>query len=103
MKVDEFLEKLGLKFEDLNEAERETYFSWLRVSDQGNLSIEKIREFVISLRENITQEVSKHDLGNKQDTFLKARLRNIILLEAMLSTPERARKALEQALATKVK
>lgn len=98
MDTDLFLKKYGLKFEDLNSNEKETYFSMVQAIQESNLTIEKIKEYIKAMRSSVEEELTRYDLGSKQDLFLKARLRNYILLEAMLTTPEKAKKALEDAL-----
>lgn len=96
--IDEILEKVGLKYEDLNAAERETLYSWVEVLEKGQLSIEGVRDYISSMKESVESELSKSDLGSKHDMFLKARLRNYMLLESFLSTPKRAKEAIDRAL-----
>ena len=96
--IDELLEKAGLKYEDLNPSERETLNVWMEALQKGALSIEKIREYITSMKEAVEMELTKSKLGHKQDLFLKARLRNYMLLDAFLSTPERARQQMENAI-----
>lgn len=96
--IDQLLEKVGLKYEDLNASEKETLNVWMETLQKGQLSIEKIREYITSMREAVEQELAKSDLGSKQDLFLKARLRNYMLLDAFLSTPERAKQQMENAI-----
>ena len=66
---------------------------------KNRLSIEGVKGYLTSMRDSVEQELTKTDLNSKQDLFLKARLRNYMLLEAFLSTPEKAQKALERAMA----
>lgn len=97
--IDELLQKIGLKYEDLNSAERETLNTWLEALNKSQLSLEGIKTYISSMREAVEQELTKTDHNSKQDLFLKARLRNYMLLEAFLSTPEKARKAVDRAIA----
>jgi len=101
--LDEFLKKLGLKYENLNSEERDTYTSWLKALQQGNLTTERVKEYISSLRSNVENQLTRFDVGKNEDIYLKARLRNLILIEAMMATPERAKRALEQALANNLK
>jgi hypothetical protein len=101
--LDELLEKVNLKYEDLNSAERETLNSWMEALQKGVVSVEKIKEYITSMREAVESEVAKSDLGSKQDMFLKARLRNYLLLDAFLTTPERAKQQIENAISGLVK
>ena len=104
--IDDFLEKYNLKYEDLNAEERETYNSWLTALQQGKLTIDGIGEYIASMRESVENDLTKTGHDSKQDYLLKARLRNYMLLEAFLATPEKARKQIERSLsgmASKVK
>lgn len=96
--MDEILQKYGLKFEDLSSAERDTLNQWMQSLSKNTLSVELIRGYVANMRASVEDELTKTDLNTKQDIFLKARLRNYMLFEAFLSTPAKAKQALEQAL-----
>lgn len=97
--IDELLKRYNLKYEELTPEERETFHSWLNAINQSAISIEKIREYVASMKASVENELTKVGHNNKQDLLLKARLRNYLLLEAFLSTPDKAKAQLEQALA----
>jgi len=96
--MDKYLEKFGLKYEDLNPVERETLNAWMEALQKGQLSVEKIKEYVNTMKDAVGQELAKSDLGSKQDLFLKARMRNYMLLSGFLTTPEKAKKEMENAL-----
>lgn len=70
---------------------------------KGQVSIEKVREYIGSMKEAVEQELTKFDLDPNQDLFLKARLRNYMLLDAYLSTPERAKEQIENAISQMVR
>ena len=97
--MDRILQRLGLKFDDLTSAERETLMGWMDALKSNQINVSVVKDFVHSLRDNIEGEIVKVENGTKQDTYLKARLRNIMLLEAFLSTPEKAQQALDRAVA----
>lgn len=101
--MDKLLEKYNLKYEDLNPSEKETLNVWMDALQKGQLSIEKIKEYINSMKEAVESELSKCDLGSKQDLFLKARLRNYILFSAFLSTPEKAKEQIENAISGMVR
>lgn len=103
MDYDLFLKQHDLKYEDLNAVEKETYHNMYQAIQEGALSIEKIKDYIGSMKASIEEELTRYDLGSKQDIFLKARLRNYMLLEGMLAGPEKAKKALEEALGRIVK
>ena len=96
--MDEILKKYGLKYEDLNPIKRETLNTWINALQQGQLSIEKIKDYIQIMRDSVEQELTKIGHESKQDIFLKARLRNYMLLEGFLTTPERAKKMMEKSL-----
>lgn len=96
--IDDLLEKTGLKYEDLNSSEKETLNTWMEVLQKGQVSVEKIKEYITSMKEAVEQDLSKSNLGSKQDLFLKARLRNYMLLDAFMSTPEKAKQQIENAI-----
>lgn len=101
--MDKYLEKYNLKYEDLKKEEIETLNGWMNALQQSQLSVDKIKTYIGSMKDAVEQEVTKADLGSKQDLFLKARLRNYMLLESFLSTPERAKQQIESALSGIVK
>lgn len=101
--MDEALAALGLKFEDLTKEERKYYLEQLKVMAERPLGAEDIRFYIGKMRRSVEEELTKFDLGNKQDLFLKARLRNYMLLEEFLTTHARAKAAYEKATRDKVK
>jgi hypothetical protein len=96
--IDQLLERVGLKYEDLSVVEKETLNSWLEVLQKGHLSVKKVKEYINSMKEAVEKELTKSDLGSKQDLFLKARLRNYILLDSFLTTPEKAKEEIENII-----
>ena len=96
--IDKLLERVGLKYEDLSAVERETLNTWMEALQKGQVSLEKIKEYINAMKEAVESELTKADLGSKQDLFLKARLRNYMLLDAFLTTPEKAKQQIENAI-----
>jgi len=96
--LDQLLEKFGLKYEELKPAEKETLNTWMSALEKGQIDLTKVRTYINAMKDGVEQELTKSDVGAKQDLFLKARLRNYMLLDAFLSTPERAKQQLENAL-----
>ena len=101
--IDQLLERVGLKYEDLNSAEQETLNIWMEKLQKSAVSVESIREHIAVMKRSVEDDLAKHDLGSKQDIFLKARLRNYMLLEAFLSTPDRAKEQMENAISSMIK
>ena len=98
MNIDQILQKFGLKYEDLSAAERQTLQGWMAALESNQLTLQMVKSFVSSLRDNIEDELAKADNGTKQDIFLKARLRNIMLIEAFMSSPDKAKQRIESML-----
>jgi uncharacterized protein YoxC len=96
---DEILQKVGLKYEDLTVEEKETLHSWVDAMRETGLSVAKIKEHIENMKYSVETELTDTKHGSKRDIYLKARLKNYMLLEALLSTPEKAQQALDRALA----
>ncbi len=100
--MDEVLVKMGLKYEDLTTMERETLNGWYTSLQKNELTVAGIKGYLSSMRETVEQELEKFDNAKEYDIFLKARLKNYRLLEGFLTTPERAREALERSISSLV-
>jgi len=98
MIVDTILKQFNVKYEDLSVDERKTLNGMLESLGDNQLTVEKIKEYIHTMKDAVEQELTITGNNNLQDAFLKARLRNYMLLEAFLSTPEKARIALEKSL-----
>lgn len=100
MSITEELEDKGVDIEKLTADEKQTYFTMLDAVRESQLSVEKLRDYIIQMRSAVEQELTKHDLEHKQDLFLKARLKNYMLLESFLISPEKAKIAYDNMVAT---
>jgi len=98
--LDKILEKYNLKYDDLNPEERETINVWLQSVQQGQVTIEKVKDYITSMKLAVENELTKIGHNSKQDIFLKARLRNYMLLDSFLSSPEKAKQQLERSIAS---
>jgi len=97
--LDKALEDLGLKYDDLNVAERETYRQ--KSFQAKTLTIPDLIDNVRVMKDSVALQLSDTpDMEENQDTNckLKARLKNYIVLEAFLTSPEKAERALKQSL-----
>lgn len=110
--TDRIEEKLGTKIEQLNSLEKETYLSMLEQVQKAQLSPEKLRDYIISMREAVTRELIKEPefirvwifkFENRQQILLKARLQNYLLLEGFLLSPEKAQQQLESMIEGMIK
>jgi len=105
--LDELLERFDLKYEQLSSVERETLLSWMDALNRNQLTTDKIQQYINVMRDAVDQELVNEPefnylfifrVPNRKQILLKARLRNYMLLQAFLLTPEKAKAALERAL-----
>lgn len=119
--IDELLKKRNLKFEELDADEQETLNTWLGAFNNSQISINDIRNYIGKMRESVSRSLTEIDetpndwltilcfliplLGivrkwylDQKRVMLTARLRNYILLEAFLLSPEKAKQAIEKAI-----
>jgi hypothetical protein len=96
-KVQEILEKAGIKdFDDLKDYEKDTYFKLLEIAESGKITLDDIKSSIKRMREGLEFTLASEDLSKNKDIFLKARLKNYILLESVFDRPERAKEMLDQ-------
>jgi len=94
--VDEWLSQKGLKFEELSHEERDTYVKMLEVAEAHPISIEDWKTFISQMITGIQSELVMTKDGTQKSIDGKARLRNMIVMQNFLNTPERAKKDLER-------
>ena len=106
--IDEILKRYGVKYEELEDVEKETLNTWLDALKQGQITIEKVREYLRAMRDSVELTLESEPefiqvfifkIRNDKNILLKARLRNYRLLESFLSTPQKAKAAINRALA----
>lgn len=101
------LEKHGVKYEDLNATEKETYHQWEQLLSKNELTLQNVKDFIPRLAEAVQRELT--DLkettsfwaflfGWKKDFYLKARLRNYLMIQDFLSSPDKDKKYIEQSI-----
>lgn len=105
--LNQLLERVGLQYEDLNSAEKDTLKQWLEVLSKRQLTIEELKLYLRQLIEAVEKQLTDLSettsffsfLSNrKKDIYLKARLRNYLIISDFLNSPERAQKYIEQQL-----
>lgn len=96
MELDDFMNALGLNYEELKDDEKQTYENWLKVMAEKQVEVMDIRKYIKEMRISIDTKLATVGLSKEEDIFLRARLQNYILLEAFLESPERAKNALTQ-------
>ena len=86
------------KYEELTPDEKVTFHKMLGDVQAAQLTIDKLRDYINMMKASVEDELTRHDLNNKQDLFLKARLKNLSLIASFLDRPEKAKKTFEEAL-----
>lgn len=108
MNIDEILEKVGVKYEELNAIERKTFNEMVEKVSKTEINNETLKNYISAMKDSVEKELSEEPeyvrvwlfaFRNDKNILLKARLRNYILLEAFLDTPKKAKEALDRALA----
>ncbi len=96
---DKLLEKVGRKYDDLTPDEKVTLSSWVEAINKGKVTPVKVREHISTMKSAVEEELAKPNNNSKKDIFLKARLKNYLLLEAFISSPEKAQNRLDEMIA----
>ena len=118
MKVDQVLDKINanrksageppILFETLKSEEIEEIIKIATSLEAKELTMDALKESIRNMRHQVELELTKEKMEKfsfwsflfnfKNDYYLKARLRNYMLLEDLLITPENIRKHAEQQL-----
>ena len=102
-KIDEWLKKLGINsFDELDRpGEKDQYFKLLEIAEKGKITLDDVKKHIHSMRQAVEFALATEKLGKNEDLFLKARLKNYILLESLFERPERAKDMIESYTKTK--
>ena len=96
-KLDDWLHSLGIKdFDALMPDEKTEYLKWLNLAEKSQVTLEDIKKHIKAMREAVEYALATHKLGKDKDKFLKARLKNYLLMENLFDRPQRAKDMLEQ-------
>jgi len=93
--LDEAVDKLG-GWEALSAAEQDTYREHLKIIEGKPVTVEDAKEFIRRMITAIERELVDSREKSPESVNLKARLKNALVLEAFLYSPERAKEALER-------
>ena len=92
----QILESFGIKdYEELTQDEQVTLRGWVEKVEKAVITLEDVKRGLLVMREVVEAELVKEDTLSRKDIYLKARLKNLILIETILNRPEKARAALE--------
>ena len=87
---DELLDSMGIKsYDDLSPQEKDSYFKLQEIQAKGAVTIEDVRFHVRLMKQEIEHLLTKTDNPKKLEDQYKARIKNYLLLEALLERPER--------------
>lgn len=92
--LDSIVDKLG-GYDQLNAAERETYKNHLQIIEGKTVTLEDTKRFVRTMITVIERDLVNTKENSVESRGLKARLKNFLLLEQFMFSPERAKEALE--------
>ena len=100
--IKELLANFGIaKVEDLTADELPIFNKMLEVLNRAPLSIEDMKNYIIQSKDIVETLLVKTDNDSRKDLYLKARLENYRLLEAFLTSPAKAKQALEKQIQAK--
>lgn len=106
--INQLEEQYGFKFDSLRVEEQAEFLKMLEDVQKASLTPERMHAHVVALRESVERELVNEPefnfififrVPNRKQIFLKARLANYLLLESFLHSPQRAKAALDDALA----
>ena len=112
MILDQFLEKRGVKVEDLVGEELNVYTKMLETLESRPITIEDVKMSIRKAREEVSRELVETDeyeyvlwfrVVNRKHVGLKARLKNYLLLEAFMQSKEAAKKELEKYIQSQIR
>ena len=108
----ELLEKMGLKWEDLNTAEKQYLEDLERSYQVKELTLADITKFVNGSIDGIVNELVAYKepesmvkwlFRRKRRIHLEARLKNLLMLREFISAPAKAREVLQKMMKNREK
>lgn len=96
--MDEILKARNLNYDKLTPEEKVTLNQMVETVQVAELTASKMLEYIRAMRHVVELELTQTGLNEEQDTMLKARLRNYMLFETILTAPQKARADLEAAI-----
>lgn len=101
--MDDLLKSLGINtngvnYDEMTKEEQKTLHEWLDAFRKNELTVAGIKSYIVTMRDSVELELTNTSISSKEDIFLKARLKNYLMMEAFLTAPEKAKKYLEQSL-----
>ncbi len=108
--IDKLLEKTGLKYEELTPAEKDTINEMVDVLESTKIGIEAVKKYILKMKEGVEEELTNQNMSKfsfwsflfqwKKEHGLKMRLKNYILLEALLTSHDRAKEVINNQMSS---
>lgn len=92
------LDRFNVKYEDLTTAEKDTLEQWSKALASKELTLSDVKDHIRVLIEGVERELANYNLDKNQDLFLKARLKNYLMISDFLTGPDKAKKYIEQSI-----
>lgn len=92
--LDQLVEKLG-GWDSLNSEEQALYLDHLKIIEGKAITVDDTKVFVRQMITNIERVLVDTKENSNHSRNLKARLKNFLVLESFLYSPDKAKKALE--------
>jgi len=100
--ISKLLEEAGIKgFEDMTAEEKKTLEEYQRVFSAPDITIKDLEEIIPAQIKKLTLQLESIENTPLQEIFIKARLRNMRMLELFMLEPRRNRDRLTRELKTR--
>ena len=96
--LDQLLEVTGHKFEELTPDEQATAIEMLEVIKNTKVTVDIVKKHIANMKYAVEEKLAVAELTPAQDLYLKARLRNYMLLDILIGSQERAKEDVEVQL-----
>lgn len=96
--LDKWMENKNLKYEELTREEKDFYLQSQEMIEQKPPSIAEQVDNLENMIDNLLLELVDLRTQSAKDTFLKARVKNLLVIKASLTSAERAKKQLKKLL-----
>lgn len=95
--VSDLLTRFGVDdTETLTDDEEKFLLSMDELEEKSQLSLDDIKNHIDVMLHSVCEELCKVDLSDKQDKYLKARLKNYLTMEQLFSNIDRNKDVLER-------
>jgi|ERR1019366_84833 hypothetical protein len=102
MHLNQLLEKLDLRPDDLTIEERKTYEQWSQVYSSSTVTVENLKTFIPTQLEWLRHQQNDYRNSEKKDVYLKATIRNLEMIYAFIMGPEKQKAWLDKTLQHKI-